>query len=359
MNIKTQISRLLRKEQTKAEAKLWKYLRNRRFENLKFRRQHPIKEYIVDFINLENQIVIELDGEYHNDILQKEKDQLRDVHLKALGYKILRFENKVVFDHPEMIFSSIKESVKDSTRKEGDIKNPLILALSLRRGDKSTTVLSTKKLTTAQKELALNAGLNLVAYNAITIEFLEVKDDIKTKNVIFTSKNAVRAVFNEKSKSLPLLWERAGVRAFCVGENTKKLLEENGQNVVKTAQNASDLANFIIKTHKNESFLFFCGNLRRNELPSLLKQHNVALTEQIVYNTHQNVKNFNRSFDGILFFSPSGVQSYISENEIGKSIAFCIGNTTASEAKKHTNNIIIANKPTVENVIVQAVKYFK
>ncbi len=216
--------------------------------------------------------------------------------------------------------------------------------------DSPATILSTKKLTLAQKELLLNTGLGFVEYDAINIELLEIKIDHETQNAIFTSKNAVKAIQNSEFRIQ---------NCFCVGSNTKKLLEENGQNVVEVAQNASDLAKTIIKKYKNGSFLFFCGNLRRNELPDLLKRNNVNVKEQIVYKTHINSKKFNRSFDGILFFSPSGVQSYVSENKMDKSIAFCIGSTTASEAKKYTNNIIIANKPTVENVIVQAVKYFK
>ncbi|PKV48999.1 uroporphyrinogen-III synthase [Aquimarina sp. MAR_2010_214] len=215
--------------------------------------------------------------------------------------------------------------------------------------DTSPTILSTKKLSAAQKELLLNTGLGFVEYDAITIELLENNIENTIQNAIFTSKNAVKAI---KNSGMIIS------NCFCVGDNTKKRLQENDLNVVETAQNASDLAKIIIKKYKNESFLFFCGNLRRDELPNLLEQNNVEVKEEIVYKTHLKSNKFNRMFDGILFFSPSGIQSYVSENKIGESIAFCIGNTTASEAKKHTDNIIVANKPTVENVIVQAVKYF-
>ncbi len=211
------------------------------------------------------------------------------------------------------------------------------------------SIVSTKKLSLAQKELLLNTGIGFVEYEGIQIEFLNNIGKSEIRNAIFTSKNAVTSVLKSETSIL---------NCFCVGENTKKLLEENGKKVIETAKNASDLAKIIIKTYKNESFLFFCGNLRRNELPDLLHQNNVHIKEQIVYNTHLNAKKFDRSFDGVLFFSPSGVQSYVLENTLGASVVFCIGNTTASEAKKYTKNIIIANQPTVENVIVQAAKYF-
>ncbi|WP_299433881.1 uroporphyrinogen-III synthase [uncultured Aquimarina sp.] len=220
------------------------------------------------------------------------------------------------------------------------------------------SILSTKKLSASQKELLLNSGIGFVEYNAIEIELLDVEFNRDVQYAIFTSKNAVRAIFNNNSKSLPLLWKRAGVMAFCVGENTKKLLEENGQKVMETTQNASELGEIIAKKYKNERFSFFCGNLRRDELPSILKENTIELEEIVVYKTHMKPKKFDRTFDGILFFSPSGVQSYISNNAMKGSMTFCIGNTTASEVKKHTKNNIVANKPTVENVIVQAVKYF-
>ncbi len=212
----------------------------------------------------------------------------------------------------------------------------------------SSTILSTKKLSAAQKELLLNTGLGFVEYEAITIELLEITIKHTIQNAIFTSKNAVKAIKN---------YGMIISNCFCVGDTTKKLLEENGLNVVETAQNASDLAKIIIKKYKNDSFLFVCGNLRRDELPDLLKQNKIEVKEQIVYKTHLKSNKFNRMFDGILFFSPSAIQSYVSENKIEESILFCIGNTTASEARKHTDNIIVANQPTVENVIVQAVKH--
>jgi len=212
------------------------------------------------------------------------------------------------------------------------------------------TVLSTKKLSVAQRELLLNAGLGFVDYDAIAIELVNFEYSGVVANAIFTSKNAVKAVL------------QTGINVsncFCVGQNTKKLLEESGQKVIETAQNASDLAKIITKLYKNDAFVFFCGDKRREELPQILRENRIQFSEEVVYKTILAPKKFDRVFDGILFFSPSGVQSYTSQNDVAQSVAFCIGSTTASSIKKHTNQIQIANKPTVENVIVQAVKYFK
>ncbi|WP_136467850.1 DUF559 domain-containing protein [Flagellimonas onchidii] len=363
MNKKIQIARLLRKEQTKAEKKLWGCLRNRNFENLKFRRQHPLKEYILDFFCEEYGIVIELDGEYHNQPNQKEKDELRDTHLKNLGYLVLRFENKVVFEEIDTLLQTIKNAKekqygfsmvrkKQLEERNSIRKKHLTPTLSSRRG--SSTILSTKILTPSQKELLLNSGLGFVEYNALEIEFLDIEIPTNYSNYIFTSKNAVKAFLSHFDDTNFLEY-----RAFCVGEKTKSILEENGLNVVKMAQNASELADFITKNHKIKEFLFFSGNRRRDELPEILSKNNVQYKEIQTYKTHLKPKKFNRAFDGVLFFSPSGIRSYLKENAVGQSWTFCIGPTTSAEAKKHTDQIITANKPTVENVLVQAIKYFK
>ena len=216
------------------------------------------------------------------------------------------------------------------------------------------TVLSTKMLSLSQKELFLNSGLGLVEYDALKIEFLNAEIPLDQDNYIFTSKNAVKAFLNQ-AKELDL----SKYNAFCVGEKTKSILQEKGVNVMEMAENASALAEILVKKHQKESFLFLCGNKRRDELPASLKKNNVQYKELEVYRTHLNAKAFQRDFDGILFFSPSGIRSYLLKNTLGNSTLFCIGDTTAAEAQKHSKNIILANKPTVENVLVQAINHFK
>ncbi|WP_420603358.1 uroporphyrinogen-III synthase [Flagellimonas sp.] len=216
------------------------------------------------------------------------------------------------------------------------------------------TVLSTKILTPSQKELLLNSGIGFVEYNALEFEFLDVEIPTDCSSLIFTSKNAVKAFLRRSDESNFL-----NLHTYCVGEKTKSFLEEKGLNIVKMAHNASELGDFLVKNHKNEDFLFFSGNQRRPELPELLEKNNIRYKEIQMYNTHLRPKKFNRIFDGVLFFSPSGIRSYLLENEIKQSLSFCIGPTTSTEAKKHTDQIIIANKPTVENVLVQVIKHFK
>lgn len=212
------------------------------------------------------------------------------------------------------------------------------------------TVLSTKKLKESQKLLLQNAGVSLVEYNAIKIEFIPFQVPKNIENAIFTSQNAVEAFFLTNVRS------SAVENCFCVGEKTKSLLKENGVNVIKMTEYASELADYLVKNHKTDAFHFFCGNIRSDEIPSTLKENNIFFEEIEVYKTTLNPKKFERQFEAILFFSPSAVRSFISENKIDKSIAVCIGTTTASEAKKYTENVVIANATTVESVIAKTVK---
>ena len=101
----------LRKKLTPAEASLWILIKNRRAFGLKFRSQTSIENFVVDFYCAELKMIIELDGEPHFTQQQADKDQMRDKRLNKLGYKVFRYENQIVFDHPDFIFDDIKSLI--------------------------------------------------------------------------------------------------------------------------------------------------------------------------------------------------------------------------------------------------------
>jgi len=103
--------RNLRKKLTPAEASLWSLLKSKQAFGLKFRRQTSIENYIVDFYCPKYNIVIELDGEPHFTQEQADKDQKRDKRLKELGHIVLRYENQIVFDHPDFIIGDLKSII--------------------------------------------------------------------------------------------------------------------------------------------------------------------------------------------------------------------------------------------------------
>lgn len=208
-------------------------------------------------------------------------------------------------------------------------------------------VLSTKILSPSQQSHLMLAGIELVQYSAISIFPKVFQVPQKITKAIVTSHNAAKQLM--ASKISANLW-------YCVGEKTKALLLKNNQKVVKMAQNASKLADFIVKTSKNEDFIFFCGNRKRDELPDILNRNNVSCKLIEIYQTRLNPQTITGSFDAVLFFSPSAVQSYFSKNTVGEIHAYCIGRTTANEVIKHSNNVIIAENPTVESVLIKLIK---
>jgi len=105
-------ARHLRQEETKVEKILWEKLRNRKL-GLKFRRQHPIDMYILDFYVPEIKFGIELDGSIHNIKENKEYDKERTEYLRSKNIKILRFQNSEIENNLDMVLNKIKEKIKE------------------------------------------------------------------------------------------------------------------------------------------------------------------------------------------------------------------------------------------------------
>jgi len=100
----------MRKEPTDAEAALWELLRDKKLGD-KFRRQHLIDDFIVDFVCLSKNLVIEVDGGYHNDPTQKEYDEQRTLYLNEKGFKVIRFTNEEVLGNTEAVLTKIKQEL--------------------------------------------------------------------------------------------------------------------------------------------------------------------------------------------------------------------------------------------------------
>ena len=107
---KTRAQRL-RTSQTSAEAILWKALRNRRLARWKFRRQHPIDRYIVDFVTIGGKLIVEIDGPTHSNAKALARDAERTHILSSLGFHIVRVTNIDVYENldgvQEMIASTL------------------------------------------------------------------------------------------------------------------------------------------------------------------------------------------------------------------------------------------------------------
>ena len=102
----------LRNNLTPAEAYFWNELKGKKLEGRKFRRQHSINNFIVDFYCASDKLIVELDGEVHLNPLAEEKDRKRDEILEGMGFKVLRFENKMVFENLEFVLNEIKDNFR-------------------------------------------------------------------------------------------------------------------------------------------------------------------------------------------------------------------------------------------------------
>ncbi|GEC70765.1 uroporphyrinogen-III synthase [Flavobacterium flevense] len=219
------------------------------------------------------------------------------------------------------------------------------------------SILSTKTLSAEQRQIFLDSNFDLLEQ-----DFIEVKNNVFelnsiNTNLIFSSQNAVLSLMEQSG------WEILKSKpVFCVGIKTKDLLELNGFKVDVYMDYASELAEIITLIYNKESYTFLSGNLRRETLPSALKNAGITFNEIEVYQT--SLAPFKISaeekFDGILFFSPSAVESYLTNNKIKNEVCFCIGTTTASalEAKK-IKQIITPEIPTIEDVIEGVIEYYK
>jgi len=99
----------LRRNLTSAEASLWNLLKAKQLSGRKFRRQHSIGNYIVDFCCKQEMLIVELDGDVHGGYHQIVKDEEREKSLKSLGFSVIRFENKLVFKDPEFVLDEIRK----------------------------------------------------------------------------------------------------------------------------------------------------------------------------------------------------------------------------------------------------------
>ena len=112
-------AREMRMKATPAEAFAWELFRNRQFLGLKFRRQHQIGNYIVDFYCHEKRLVVELDGSVHDSDEQRTMDRNRDAHLESLGMTVVRIKNQHLLQHTQEALNEIADALNPSPAGRG------------------------------------------------------------------------------------------------------------------------------------------------------------------------------------------------------------------------------------------------
>jgi uroporphyrinogen-III synthase len=227
-----------------------------------------------------------------------------------------------------------------------------------RKMTNQTTILSTKTLSTIQKQVLLDNAIQVIEADFISVSRNSPPLEGLGEALIFTSQNAVLSILQH-----PKIEDLKQRTVFCVGLKTKELLNENGFTVEAYTGYAEDLAEIITLVYSDESFTFFSGNLRKDTLPSMLTENQINFNEVQVYETSLITHKLNQEFDAILFFSPSAVKSYLRNNKVTTEKFFCIGKTTAAYLETilpetKIKNIKIARQPSIENVIEQVIEYY-
>jgi len=212
---------------------------------------------------------------------------------------------------------------------------------------KKTNVFSTKSLTEDQcllfNENVVSKSSDFIKTNPNRIHKHVVADEIE--NVVITSKNAVDALLTNFSKE-----ELQFKNIYCVGRRTKRLVEQKIGTVLHAEKNAKALAEYLVEFIEGAEVTYFCSNLRLDVLPNILNSNHIKVNEVEAYQTKFDSIKINDSIEGVMFYSPSTVQSYLQENDPNR-IAFCIGESTAKEARKRFKDVRVAKVPTVESVI--------
>jgi uroporphyrinogen-III synthase len=203
------------------------------------------------------------------------------------------------------------------------------------------------------------------AANGVTIDVMPfigaapLQDEILTKRLeellgkplvaVFASVNAVAAI---ESK------QRPDWKIFCISGATRRAVAERfGEAaIVAAADSAGELADVIISREPSwtsRELWFFCGDRRREELPESLKTVGWQVHEVVVYRTVLTPRRIDKTYDAIVFFSPSAVESFFSMNTIGPQVPlFAIGKTTAAALHQHCPNpVTISEKPDEQLLI--------
>jgi hydroxymethylbilane synthase len=219
---------------------------------------------------------------------------------------------------------------------------------------KVASVYATKKLSELQKE-TLSPAIGIKDSDFIKMRFNRISVKVmknQHENVVITSQNGVEAILNSFTKN-----EINFKNIFCVGRRTKKLIESRIGKVTHVSKNALKLAEYIAKETDIKNVSYFCSDVRLDVLPTYLQANDIVVNEVEAYKTMVNPIKIDDEVSGVLFFSPSGIESYLEENTTDK-VAFCIGETTAVTARKHFDKVEVANMPDVESVLELVNTYY-
>ena len=207
-------------------------------------------------------------------------------------------------------------------------------------------LLSTKKLSKKMK-LAFNKNnitiIEIPMIKTVRVNFVWPKIQ---EGIIITSSSALKSIVKH-----PSYYNLKKHPFFCVGSYTKKRLSELGLNVEECEASSKDLALKIGDKYSKKKFNYFCGKQRLKTIEIFAKKNNIDIKISEVYETFEIRKKIKEKFDGIIFFSPSAVRSYVSLNSLNTQKVFSWGQTTAKEIKKYCDIFFTSKTPSIKSLV--------
>lgn len=227
---------------------------------------------------------------------------------------------------------------------------------------KEVHILSTKLLDEAIIKQAASYGIIIECIPFIHIKTKEkaeliqpVADAIGTNNyLVFTSANAVYAVAD-------LLNDGGDFLVFCISGKTKKAVETliPGAVIIADAPNGAELAEKIVAAGIKRA-AFFCGDRRLNTIPDKLSAGGIGLSEVVVYETSLTPQRIEKAYDGLLFFSPSSVESFFSINFVEESVRlFSFAGSTVKKLHSINKKAMISHTPSEQSMFEIVRDHFK
>lgn len=229
--------------------------------------------------------------------------------------------------------------------------------------ENSIRILSTRPIDEALIEKAALHNIELEAISFIDINkqvsgetLQQIEQLAKQKvTVVFTSMNAVDILID----ILPDKSNMPDWNIYCMGGTTFTLVKKywHYKCISATAKDSAELAQRLLNDNITEVH-FFCGNKRREELPSLLQNKGINVNELVIYETIEIPVKITKSYKAIVFFSPSAVHSFFQQNQLPDStILFAIGNTTAKTIRQFcSNEIVISDFPAKNQLVERAIE---
>ena len=213
--------------------------------------------------------------------------------------------------------------------------------------DKEIKIFSTKALSLTQRK-ALSPNIQIDMDDFVKIRNNRLKPSVFNKtlnNVLFTSPDAVTAILSNFS---PAEFDMNNI--YCAGRKTKRLIEKHIGKVKHYESSSEKMAEVLVSEIKPKKIAYFTGN-DEGEVLEKLASGGIEVEEIECYRIVLSSKKINPKYTGILFFGTKTIESFLLKNSADDFTAFCIGESTAAEAKKHFKKVVTAKIPTVDSIL--------